>query len=112
MVQRLLRINQLIKKEISQLILKEIDFGSNLVTVTQVETSPDLSQSKVAISVLPTENSESVLAVLGKNIYQLQQMLNKKLKLKKVPKLIFEIDQAEIKAKQVENTLTKIKKMI
>ncbi len=81
-----------------------------MVTITKVESSPDLRQARIKISVMPTEKTEPVLHILERNIFHLQQLLNKKLTMKIVPKIIFEIDQAEIKAQQVEKLLQKIKK--
>ena len=43
MSQRILKVNQLIKKELSQIILKEAEFPKEvLVTLTRVETLPNL----------------------------------------------------------------------
>ena len=110
MSQRIQRVNQLIKQQISQLILREIDFGNILVTVTNVETSTDLRQAKIKISVMPTKKDELVLKTLERNIFHLQQILNKKLHMRIVPKIRFTIDQAEIKAQRIEEILGKIKK--
>ncbi len=109
MSQRIQRINQLLKEEISKLLLREIDFGDILVTITDVDTSPDLSQAKVKISLLPPQKEEQVLKIIQKNIFHLQQELNKKLHLKTVPKICFEIDQAAVKAQRIEEILTKSK---
>jgi ribosome-binding factor A len=50
---RLERVNQLIKEEISLLIQREIkDPRLGFVTVTEVETTADLKQAKVYVSVL------------------------------------------------------------
>lgn len=110
MSQRILRVNQLLKQEISQSLLREIDFTNVLVTVTEVETSPDLRQAKVKISVMPTEKNEQVLKILEKNIYHLQQILNKKLTMKTVPKIRFVIDQTEVRTQRIEKILEKMKK--
>jgi len=110
MSQRTQRVNQLIKEQIGQLLLKEIDFGSLLVTITEVTTSTDLSQAKIKISVMPTDKEEQALRILRKNIFQLQQRLNKKMTMKIVPKIIFEIDQAEVKSKRIEEILGQMKK--
>ena len=110
MSQRIQRVNQLIKQQISQLLLREIDFGNTLVTVTNVETSTDLRQAKIKISVMPAEKYELVLKTLERNIFHLQQILNKKLHMRIVPKIRFTIDQAEIKAQRIEEILEKIKK--
>jgi ribosome-binding factor A len=110
MSQRIQRVNELIKQQISQLLLKEIDFGDILVTVTDVDTSADLRQAKVKIIILPNEKSEEVLKIIKRKIFYLQQILNKKLNFKTVPKIIFEIDRTEEKAQRIEELLNKIKK--
>jgi ribosome-binding factor A len=107
MSQRLERVNELLRQEISKLLLREIDFVDILVTVTNVNTSPDLKQAKIKITVLPTEKGEQVLRIIQRNIFHLQQELNKKLHLKPVPKIRFEIDQIEIKAQRIEEILSK-----
>ena len=108
--QRILRVNQLLKQEVSQSLSREIDFDGVLVTITKVDASDDLKQAKVKISVMPTEKSEQVLRILEKNIYHLQQILNKKLTMKTVPKIRFVIDQTEVKAQRIEEILEKMKK--
>jgi len=110
MLQRIQRVNQLIKGQISQLILKEIDFGSVLVTVTEVDTAANLSQSKIKISVLPGEKSEQVMRILKRNVFRLQQVLNKRLAMRIVPKIKFVIDQTEAKAQRIEEILGQIKR--
>lgn len=110
MSHRIKRINELLRQEISKLILREIEFEDILVTINQVETSSDLSHAKVKISIMPTEKKELVLKIIERNIYHLQQELNKKLYMKIVPKIRFEIDQAEIKAQRIEEILGKIEK--
>lgn len=110
MSQRVERINELLRQEISKLILREIRFEDILVTINQVETSADLSHAKVKISIMPAEKKELALQVINKRIYHLQQELNKKLYMKIVPKIQFEIDQAEIKAQRIEEILGQIKK--
>ena len=54
MANRIPKVNELIKREISKMILKEIEFPKDvLVTVTRVQTSSNLSDSNIYISVLP-----------------------------------------------------------
>jgi len=109
MSQRVKRVNKLLKHEISQLLLREIDFYNILVTITDIDTLPDLKHSKVKISVLPQEKNELALEVINKNIFQIQQKLNKRLHMKSIPRIKFEIDQAEIKAQRIEELLSKNK---
>jgi len=107
MSQRIQQVNELLKQEVSQLLLKEIDFDHILVTITNVNTSPDLKNCKISISVIPTEKNELALKIIEKNIYHLQQALNRRIRLKFSPKIRFEIDQIEAKAQRIEEILAK-----
>ena len=107
---RIQRVNELLKEEISQLLLREVDFDKCLVTVTEVDTAANLSQAKVKISVMPQLKSEAVLKRLRKNVYHLQQQLNHKLNMRPVPKIIFVFDKTSAEAQRVEDLLLKIKK--
>ena len=87
---RLEKVNSLIQQELGTIILKEIDvFPGILLTITRVECSNSLFQSKIFISVVPEDKFDEVLALLNRHIYDLQQMLNKKLKMRPVPKIEF-----------------------
>lgn len=111
MNQRIQRVNQLIKKELSQIILQEIDFPKNaLVTITRVDSSPNLIQTKVYVSVIPEDKIEDVLEILEKSIYDLQQILNKRLNMRPVPKIKFVMEKETVEAGRIEELLEEIKK--
>jgi len=93
MTRRIEKVNSLLQKEISQILLKELDFGNTLVTITGVETSRNLLESKILITVLPQEKEEEILRTLKDNIYDIQKMIDKKLNMRPVPKIHFEIDE-------------------
>jgi len=107
---RLERVNELLYREISQLILRELNFYNVLVSITKVETSADLREAKITFSAMPLEKTESALRILEKNIFDLQQLLNKKLKMRPVPKIRFEIDRSAAGAQRIEELLQKINK--
>ncbi len=110
MSRRIERVNQLIKEEIGKLILREIDFSKDImVTITGVETSSDLRQAKVMASVIPFLKAEKILRVLNSQIFNIQKLLNKKLNMKIVPKIRFELDKSGEKTSRVEQLLRKIK---
>ena len=110
MSQRIKKVNELLRQEVSKLLLKEVDFGGTFVTITNVDTSPNLQQSKIKISILPAEKSEEVLNEIKRNIFHIQKALNKKLYMRPVPKIIFEVDEIETKAQRIEEILGKIKR--
>ena len=111
MGQRILKVNQLIKKELSQIILKEVEFPKDvLVTLTRAETLPNLSDCKVWVSVMPEDRFKEVFKILNRSIYFIQQKLNKRLKMKRVPKIIFVRETKTVEAGKIEAILEKLKK--
>jgi len=79
MTKRIERVNELIKREVSQILLRDIEFPKNtLVTITRVETSGNLIETRVYFSVLPDSQFERVLKLLNFQIYGIQQQINRK----------------------------------
>ncbi|MCP6719527.1 MAG: 30S ribosome-binding factor RbfA [Patescibacteria group bacterium] len=110
MSRRIQRVNQLIKREISQVILREFEAPKDvLVTVTRVETTPDLRQGRVFIGVIPEENKDKVIDSLNKKVYFLQQKINKRLKMKNVPKMRFVEEKRTAEAARIERVLEGLK---
>jgi ribosome-binding factor A len=106
---RISKLNSLVKEEISKIIQKEIDFEEGtLVTIYKVEVSPDVAHASIHISVIPDSNEKSALEMLKDNIYHLQQGLNKKLTLKKVPKVRFVLDDSIKRAAKMEKLFKKV----
>ncbi len=104
--QRLNRVNQLIRQELSELIKREIEFEPGvLVTVTRVQTSSDLEHASVWISVLPSDSASDVLAHLTKSLGALQRLLNRKLVMESVPKLRLILDMSADRASEIERLL-------
>lgn len=99
----------MIKKELSQIILREIDFPEGvLVTLTRVETAPNLIEVKIYISVMPESRIKPVLKILNQQIYFLQQKLNDRLKMRPIPKIQFIEERATREAGRVEELLEEI----
>jgi ribosome-binding factor A len=107
---RILKINELLKRELGQLLLREVEFPEDVfVTITRVETSTDLREAIVSISVMPTSESKKVRQILNCRIYDLQQEINRKLRMRPIPKIIF-IEEKEVnQAARIEELLEKIK---
>ena len=123
MSNRILRLNEVLKKELCQIFLKEIEFPDNvLVTITRVETLPNLSEAEVYISVMPTHQkflnksldkpkseSKKVLRILGSQVYKIQQMINHKLRIRRIPKIRFCEEKEVCQAARIEEILEEIK---
>lgn len=107
---RIQRVNELLKQEIGNLILKELDFSRDImVTITEVDASDDLQQAKVKVSIMPFLRAEKILKILNSQVFNLQKLLNKKLKMKIIPKIRFELDKSEERKTRIEQLFKKIK---
>lgn len=110
MSKRIQKINALIRRELSQILLKRIEFPPNvLVTITRVETSSNLMESNIWVSALPEEKLKRSLEILNKNIYILQQKLNQRLKIRPLPRIKFLEEKKTREAGKVEEILEKLK---
>ena len=104
------KLNMLVRDELATIIDREIEFPEHaIVTLTRVITSSDLRYASVFLSIL-NGNSPRILEMLGKNIYHIQQQLNKILRMRPVPKIRFVIDEEELRRESVEESLTKLKR--
>jgi ribosome-binding factor A len=54
---------------------------------------------------MPKEKTEEALSIIQKNVGSLQRKLNRRLSMRWVPYLIFELDKGEISAQNLEETL-------
>jgi ribosome-binding factor A len=110
MSKRIEQVNELIRRELGKIILREIEFPEGaMVTLTRVETSVDLGQSKVYVSCLPEGKTVFAIAILNRNIYDIQQALNKRLKMKMIPRLFFAREKDTAKAGKIEELLERLK---
>jgi ribosome-binding factor A len=108
--ERAQRFNELIKKELGKIIFNFLDVKPGvLVTVTQVLTNPNLFTSDIYMSVYPSSKAKEILDKLNHSIYQIQQLLNRKLEVRPVPKIIFKYDKNPEEAHEVEKLLEEIK---
>ena len=95
MSRRLLRINELIKRELSTIIRKDVTFEGTLVGVSEVDVTPDLKQARVFVSVIGDDGKrQRVLALLEERRGLLQSRLSKRVVLKHLPHLSFLADDS------------------
>ena len=105
----MVRINELIHHELSRLISEEVETPGFLATITKVEVTPDLREARVSVSVLPETERGRIVKILQKQAFRLHQELNKRVKLRIVPKLLFFSDDTAIRAQEIDQLLDSIK---
>ena len=108
---RLERVNQLIKEEISMLVQRQLkDPRLGFVTVTEVDTSPDLKHAKVYVSVLgPEEQWASSFKALESARGFVWSWLRRHLDLRTTPELLFRPDRSMEHAAHIQSLLAELK---
>jgi ribosome-binding factor A len=94
MKHRQLRVNELVKRELSGIIALEINFEGALVSVNAVDVSPDLKSAHVFVSTLGATNGGIVIDKLEAHRTALQAELSRHVVLKYTPHLIFHHDES------------------
>lgn len=93
---RIEQVNEFLRGEIADLIRQERDeLHLNLVSVTEVQTSPDLRHARVYISTLGSERErEAAVATLRWHARHLRHLLAPRITFRSVPELDFRPDSS------------------
>lgn len=76
-----------------------------LITVTKVEASSDLSYLTFFVTIMPEQNTEDDLKALKEKLPQLRNTIGNKIELRRVPELKIAFDRRESSRKRVEQIL-------
>ena len=108
---RLNRINEELKKEISNVISFELKNPNvtGLISVTKAKITPDLKYAKVSVSILNSKNVQETLAGLKKSSGYLRSELAKRINLRNTPELVFELDESLEYGARIDSILNEIK---
>ena len=93
---RIGRINEEIQKELASLIpnLKDPRVQDTMISITHVETTPDLRYAKVYVSFLQEEKAEGALKGLKSAGGWLRRELGRALQLRYTPELVWALDDS------------------
>ncbi len=95
MGQRLVRVNELVKREISDVLHTRFQTESVYITITEVEVSPDLRQARVYYSVLGREDErQRAERFLSGACPEIRRQIGKRIILKYLPALEFISDHS------------------
>ncbi|RKO60911.1 ribosome-binding factor A [Caldibacillus debilis GB1] len=105
------RIAEQMKKELSDIIGRKLkDPRIGFVTVTDVEVTGDLQIAKVFLSVFGSEeDKENTLAGLAKAKGFIRSEIGRRIRLRKTPDLIFELDESLEYGNRIETLIKHIK---
>jgi ribosome-binding factor A len=109
---RMERIDEEIKRELSQIISYELENSkiTGLVSVTKVKTTPDLRYSRVYVSVLNSKNVKDTLAGLKQASGFMRSKIAEKINLRITPELVFELDESLEYGARIDSIIKEISK--
>lgn len=108
---RLGRVEEEIKKELSQIInyeLKNPD-ATGMISVTKVKVTPDLKYAKVYVSILNSKNLEKTMQGLKESSGFMRSRLASTVNLRITPELVFEYDDSILQGEKIDAILKKLK---
>lgn len=96
MTNRMERVNSSIKRELSNIISRELTNTNitGLITVNKVDTAPDFSNSKVYVSMIAVKNKKEAMLALKKASGFMRTRLAHTLQFRKMPSLVFIYDES------------------
>ncbi len=108
---RSLRVAQSIKKELAELIMRDLkdERIAGLVSIVDVECSSDCRSARVFVSVFGNElEQESTMEALQDNMGMLRGEVGRRLRLRFAPELHFRLDKSLERGAKVTDLLGKI----
>ena len=110
---RVERVASLIRREVSQLLINGIRdhrVNEGLITITEVEVSGDLQHCRIFISILgDKEQKTNVLEGLQAATGFIRGEIGRRLKMRRVPEVVIQLDRGIEKGASVLNLLSELK---
>jgi ribosome-binding factor A len=110
MGRRLDRVNELLKREISAVIMRDFVFPNRLVTVNSVEVAQDLKEARVFVGILGGPG-DGIIADLNQRHGFIQSKVMKRVVLKNTPVLSFRGDTSVERGVDIVNLLDEVEKI-
>ena len=109
---RMGRVNEQIKKVVSQAINYELTNKkvTGMITVTRVNTTPDLRYSRIYISLFNCKNNAETVEGLNESEPFLRSRVASEINMRITPELVFKIDDSAEQGEKIDRIIDKIKK--
>lgn len=102
---RMLRVNSTLREVLADEIERMSDTRLEMVSVTAVDTSPNLRNATVYVDVLGRDNTDDALAALRGAAHRLQSVIGSQVRLKYTPALEFAIDPGITGGERIDEIL-------
>jgi ribosome-binding factor A len=109
MSNRTVRVNELVQREISDILRKRYQSESVAMTITEVRVSPDLRDARVFVSIIGSEDvAEEKLRWLRSKAPEIREEVARRIVLKYLPKFEYIIDHSALKGARILQVLDEI----
>jgi ribosome-binding factor A len=109
MSNRIVRINELVQREISAYLRKRYQSEAAAITIASVEIAPDLKTGKVFVSILGTEDAVAGrMAWLRQHAGEVRREVGRNVVIKWTPLLDYVLDDTSVRATRVMQILYEI----
>lgn len=107
---RLNRINEELKKEISQVLNYELKNPNvtGMLSVTRVKITPDFKYAKVYVSILNSKNIKKTMEGLKESSGFIRSKIARTINLRITPELVFEIDDSLEQGARIDSILKEL----
>jgi ribosome-binding factor A len=109
MSNRTVRVNELIQREISDILRKRYQTEAVAVTITEVRVAPDLRDARVFVAVVGNEEEgKSKLAWLRSKASDIREEVGRRIVLKYLPKFEYVLDESAIRGARILQMLDEV----
>ena len=106
---RIERVSELVKREVSEIVLELNLSNCGFVTITAAKISPDLKEGRIFMSVIGSaEQKQRAVDMLDRRHGHIQHELAHRIVLKYTPRLKFFLDETETHASHIEHLLDEL----
>ena len=111
---RMARVNEELKREISNIINYEVKNSNvtGMISVTKVKTTPDFRYAKVSVSIINSKNIKQTLAGLKAASGFIRSKIAEKMNLRITTELVFELDESLVYGEKIDKILQEVMKEI
>lgn len=109
MSNRTIRVNELLRRELGDILRKHYQADAVAVTVTEVRVAPDLRDARVFVAIVgDADFIEQKMRWLRRQSAAIREELSKRIVLKYLPKIEYRLDEKTPKATQLLRLLDEL----
>ncbi|MBP6506431.1 MAG: 30S ribosome-binding factor RbfA [Opitutaceae bacterium] len=110
MSNRTLRVNELLQREISDILRKRYQSDAVTITITEVRVAPDLRDARVFVSVVgEAETTEQKMRWLRSRAPEIRAEISRRIVLKYLPKFQYVLDKSVVSSTRLLGLLDELK---